>query len=151
MSIRTLPHALYIEAIETALAEAKMTPDEVDVRDSEACGATPFLDAVITLTPEASGIPDRFEHGLILVWEYHDGHEDGCLNEGPSWQWARLNDDGSNTVPEPLPVPGFVAPAMLAGAVATLVHTGTATPMTSEWHDHKLGPVQAAIEDWARE
>jgi hypothetical protein len=149
MSIHTLPHDPYIDAIATALEEAGLEPAQADARDSETCGTHLMLDAVITLTPEESGIPDRFKHGLILVWEHHSGHEDGCLNEGAAWQWARLNEDGSNRELEPLPVPGFVAPAMLAAAVTTLVHTGIPTPMTSSWHDHLRAPVQVAVEAWA--
>ncbi|MFJ3984342.1 hypothetical protein [Streptomyces fungicidicus] len=147
---RTLPHDPYIDAVVTEFTNTAMTPEQYDVRDSESCGMHLMLDAVITLTPEDSGIPsDRYPHGLILLWEYHDGHEDGCLNEGAVWQWARLNEDGSNWLPEPLPVPGWVMPAMLAGAVVTLAHTGTATPMTTGWHQHLRTPVQDAIEAWA--
>jgi len=145
----TVPHAPYIAAAFDALAEAATPPAEVDVRASESCGNSLMLDAVITLTPEDSGIPAaRYPHGLILIWEHHNEHEDGCLNEGAVWQWARLNEDGSNSLPEPLPLPGWVMPAMLAGAVVTLAHTGTATPMTSGWHQHLRAPVQTAIEDW---
>lgn len=148
MTIR-LPHAPYIEAVAGALTEAKLTPAEVDIRDSEACGATPFLDAVITLTPEDSGIPaDRYKHGLLLIWEYHKGHEDGCLNEGPVWLRAELHEDGSNSVPEPLPVSDWVMPAMLAATVATLAHTGKPIPMHTGWHQHLRAPVQDAIDAW---
>lgn len=143
-----LPHAPYIEAVEAALNEAKLTPEQTDafVEDSY---DVPYLRGVITLTPETSGIPaDRYRHGLILVWDWHTGRDED-YDRGPVWQWARLNDDGSSWFPyEELPVPGWVMPAMLAGTVATLVHTGTATPMASEWHEHLRAPVEAAIREW---
>jgi hypothetical protein len=153
VTTRTLPpHNPYIDAAVTALEEVGLDPADSDARDSEACINYLMLDAVITLTPEASGIPaDRFEHGLMLIWEHHDNHGEDCLDEGASWQWARLNEDGSNWVPEPLPVPGFVAPEMLAATVATLVHTGKPTPMGSLWHEHLRKPVEAAIEAWGAE
>ena len=146
--MRTLPHAPYIDAIEAALTETKLKPEQVDafVEDSY---DVPYLRAVITLTPETSGIrADRYRHGLILVWDWHTGRDEDH-HRGPVWQWARLNDDGSNRDPEPLPVPGWVAPAMLTAAAATLAHTGTATPMTTGWHEHLRAPVQDACETWA--
>jgi len=142
-----LPHAPYIEAVEAALTEARMVPETADafIEDSSIF----YLRGVITLTPETSGVPaDRYRHGLILVWDWHTG-TDEAHDRGPVWQWARLNEDGSNQYPhKPLPVPGWVAPEMLAATVATLVHTGTATPMSSLWHDHLRKPVEAACEAW---
>jgi len=144
----TLPHAPYIDAIEAALTDAKMTPERVDafVEDSY---DVPYLRGVITLTPDTSGIPaDRYRHGLVVIWDWHTGRDD-YFDRGPVWQWARLNEDGSNAWPyEPLPVPGFVAPPMLAAAVATLAHTGKATPMNSGWHDHQRTAVENAIHEW---
>jgi hypothetical protein len=151
VTTRTLPHAPYIDAVETALTDAKMVPEQADafVEDSY---DVPYLRGVITLTPETSGIPDtRFRHGLILIWDWHTGRDED-YDRGPVWQWARLNEDGSGQWPfEPLPVPGFVAPAMLAATVTTLVHTGKPTPMNSLWHDHLRKPVEAAIETWGAE
>ena len=146
--IRTLPHSAYIDAVETALTEAQLPPEQADafVEDSS---DVPYLRGVITLTPETSGIPtDRFRHGLILVWDWHTGRDED-YDRGASWQWARLNEDGSGKWPfDELPVPGFVAPEMLAAAVAMLAHTGKATPMGSLWHDHLRKPVEMAIEAW---
>ncbi|CAL9663773.1 hypothetical protein SUDANB1_07108 [Streptomyces sp. enrichment culture] len=143
----TLPHTPYIDAVETALTAAQMEPEQADafVEDSY---DVPFLRGVITLTPETSGIPgDRYRYGLILIWDWHTGRDEDA-DRGPSWHWARLNEDGSNRDPEPLPVPGWVAPEMLTAAVATLAHTGTATPMNSLWHDHLRAPVDTAIAEW---
>jgi hypothetical protein len=147
VTTRTLPHAPYIHAVEAALTEAKMQPEQTDAFVEDSYDA-PYLRGVITLTPETSGIPaDRFPHGLILIWDWHTGR-DQYYTRGPVWQWARLNDDGSNRDPEPLPVPGWVAPEMLAGAVATLAHTGTPTRMTTGWHQHLREAVETAIEAW---
>ncbi|WP_171117880.1 MULTISPECIES: hypothetical protein [unclassified Streptomyces] len=141
------PHAPYIEAVEAALTEAKLTPEQTDAFVEDSYDVA-YLRGVVTLTPETSDYPDtRFRHGLILVWDWHTGRDED-YDRGPIWQWARLNDDGSSWELEALPVPGWVAPAMLAATVATLVHTGTATPMTSLWHDHLRAPVEAAIEVW---
>ncbi|MGW0626489.1 hypothetical protein [Streptomyces sp. NPDC002758] len=148
---RTLPHDPYIRAVEVALTEATLVPEQADafVEDSY---DVPYLRGVITLTPETSGIPaDRYRHGLILIWDWHTGRDDEYYDRGPIWQWARLNEDGSSRDPEPLPVPGFVAPAMLAATVATLAHTGKPIPMGSQWHDHLRKPVETAIEQWAAE
>jgi len=146
-----LPHAPYINAVEAALTEAKMEPEQADAVVEDSYDVA-YLRGVITLTPETSGIPaDRYRHGLILIWDWHTGRDED-YERGPVWQWARLNDDGSNQYPyQPLPVPGFVAPAMLTAAVATLAHTGTATPMNSLWHDHLRQPVQTAIETWEQQ
>ncbi|KAB1146760.1 hypothetical protein F7R91_14365 [Streptomyces luteolifulvus] len=147
-STYTLPHAPYIEAIEAALTEAKLTPEQTDafVEDSY---DVPYLRGVITLTTETSGIPaTRWPHGLILIWDWHTGRDEDYAR-GPVWQWARLNDDGSNAWPyEQLPVADWAAPPMLAAAVATLAHTGTPTPMASGWHQHLQAPVEAAIRKW---
>ncbi|GGZ72959.1 hypothetical protein ACFOOM_01195 [Streptomyces echinoruber] len=106
-----LPHAPYIEAVTDALTAAGLPPAEVDVRDDETRGTHCYLDAVVTLTPEASGIhAGRFEHGLILVWEWHTGLEEGGDERGPVWQWAWRNEDGSNQLPEWLPVAGYASP-----------------------------------------
>lgn len=143
----TLPHRPYIDAVEAALTEARMEPEQADAFTEDSYDV-PHLRGVITLTPETSGIPaDRYPHGLIVVWDWHTGRDED-FDRGPVWQWARLNDDGSIRELEPLPVPGWVAPAMLTATVATLAHTGNPTPMNSGWHEHLRKPVQDAIEAW---
>jgi hypothetical protein len=128
-----------------------MLPEQADTFVEDSYDVA-YLRGVITLTPETSGIPaDRYPHGLILIWDWHTGR-DQYYDRGPVWQLARLNDDGSNQWPyEPLPVPGFIAPAMLAATATTLVHTGTPTPMNSGWHDHLRQAVEAAIETWEQQ
>jgi hypothetical protein len=148
VTVRSLPHAPYIDAVEAALIEASMTPEQADAFVEDSYDVA-YLRGVITLTPETSDIPaDRYPHGLIAVWDWHTGTDED-YDRGPVWQWARLNEDGSNRELEALPVPGWVAPPMLVAAVATLIHTGAATPMKTEWHDHLRAPVEAAIEAWA--
>ncbi|MFL6096114.1 MAG: hypothetical protein ACJ71Y_11750 [Blastococcus sp.] len=142
------PHAPYIEAVEASLTEAKMEPEQTDAFVEDSYDVA-YLRGVITLTPETSGVPaDRYPHGLILIWDWHTGR-DKYYDRGPVWQWARLNEDGSNRDPEHLSVPGWIHPAMLTAAVATLAHTGSPTPMGSLWHDHLRAPVEAAIAEWA--
>jgi hypothetical protein len=148
---RILPHDPYITAVVDALTEAGLEPEQPDafVEDSY---DVPYLRGAITLTTETSGIPDtRFRYGLILIWDWHTGRDED-YDRGPSWQWAKLVDShGQSVLPEPLPVPGWVAPAMLAATVATLAHTGKPTPMGSLWHPHLIAPVETAIEAWAAE
>lgn len=85
-----LPHADYIEAVTDALTAAGLKPAETDVRDSETCGATPFLDAVITLTPEDSGIPgtrtghDRLEFHRRSIRERIPEETSLVVIEGPA-------------------------------------------------------------------
>ncbi len=148
MTTHNRPHLPYIDAIIAALGEAGMWIEQADAFTEDSYDVA-YLRGVITLTPETSGLPaDRYQHGLILVWDWHTGHDED-YDRGPVWHWAPLNEDGSNRELEPLPVPGWAAPPMLAAAVATLAHTGTATPMSSLWHDHLRAPVEAAIEAWA--
>lgn len=145
----TLPHAPYIDAVEKALTEAGMAPEQTDAFTEDSYDVA-YLRGVITLTPETTGIPtDRYPHGLILIWDWHTGADED-EPRGALWQWARLNENGSSQFPyEQLPVPGWVAPEMLAATVATLVHTGTATAMGSLWHDHLRTAAVAACEEWA--
>lgn len=144
---RTLPHDPYITAVETALVEARLVPEHADAFVEDSYDVA-YLRGAITLTPETSGIDaGRYPNGLILVWEWHTGLDEDC-DRGADWQWARLNEDGSNWPLGVLPVPGWVAPAMLAATAATLAHTGTPTAMSSLWHDHLREPVVAACEAW---
>ncbi|MBU8549759.1 hypothetical protein IMX12_13165 [Streptomyces sp. Babs14] len=150
MSIRTLPHDPYIEAVTETLTAAGLEPEQVDVRDDETRGVHLYLDAVITLTPEASGIdPDEWDDGLILVWEWHTGLDED--ERGPSWQWAQLNEDGSNWPLQPMAVYGYASPA----AVVTVVRQTLANPRVD--HEPDLGvwehanDLDTACEDWARE
>ncbi|MFD5566589.1 hypothetical protein [Streptomyces cadmiisoli] len=150
MTVRILPHQPYIEAVVHELTTATMEPEQFDsfIEDSYDFA---YLRGVITLTPETSAIPaTRYPHGLILVWDWHTGRDED-YDRGPIWQWARLNEDGSCRDLEPLPVPGWVAPEMLAATAATLAHTSSPTPMASLWHEHLRKPVEQAVEAWDAE
>ncbi|MDT6983702.1 hypothetical protein ACFSUJ_12010 [Streptomyces lusitanus] len=115
---RILPHDPYIEAVTEALTGAGLRLEQVDVRDSETQGTHCYLDAVLTLTPEASGIDqDTWPHGLILIWEWHTGHEAPWEPErGPVWKFAELQDHGSNAYPTDLPVLGYASPEAVVEA-----------------------------------
>lgn len=150
---RTLPHDPYITAIVDALTEAGLEPADSWTSDADTRGVYCYLNAVITLDPDTSGLPkETWPHGLVLIWEWHTGLDDYDTERGPSWQWAcGVDSHGQTEQPDSLPVPGWVAPAMLAATVATLAHAGKATPMGSLWHPHLIAPVEAAIEQWAAE
>jgi hypothetical protein len=154
-----VPHDPYISAVVDALEEAGLTAPEFHTDNSDTRGTHCYLSAVIELDPSgvhdipAEDIPTGtpWPHGLILIWEWHTGIEAhlGEPDRGASWQWAELKEHGvCKREPEPLPVPGWVAPAMLAATAATLIHTRTPTPMGSLWHEHLRAPVQAACETW---
>src|SRR3954465_9009756 len=86
VTFRTLPHGPYIEAIEAALTEAKLTPEQADAFVEDSYDVA-YLRGVITLTPESSGIPAvRYPHGLILIWDWHTGTDED-YDRGPVWQW----------------------------------------------------------------
>ncbi len=148
-----LPHDPYIDAVRNALDEAGLEVADGWTSDAETQGVYCYLSAVLTLDTKTSGLdPERWPNGLILIWEWHTGIEadQGEPERGPYWQWAeKTTSPGWNEPPQQLPVPGWVAPEMLAAAVASLVHTGTPFPMGSLWHDHLRQPVEAAIEAWA--
>lgn len=148
MSTRTLPHTPYIEAIEAALTEAKLTPEQADafVEDS---GDFAYLRGVITLTPETSGIPaDRFPYGLILVWDWHTGRDED-EERGPSWQWARLTDDGSNRELEPLTAVGYASPEYVVESVRALCEHRNQSVPAARWE--RADELDAACEAWGTE
>ncbi|MFD7996888.1 hypothetical protein [Streptomyces mexicanus] len=125
----TMPHVPYIEAVTAALTAAGLEPGEVDVRDSETRGVYPYLDAVITLDPSGShDLPDEeipagtpWRHGLLLLWEWHTGAEEGGPEEGPIWQFAELKADGASEYPTDLPVYGYAAPAAVVDAARKVI------------------------------
>jgi hypothetical protein len=148
--MRTLPHDDYIEAIEEALKAGGLEPEQVDVRDDETRGTHMYLDAVLTLTAETSGIdPGEWDHGLILVWEWHTGLDED--ERGPSWQWARLNEDGSNWPLQPMAVYGYASPAAVVTVTRQILTNprSEAEPALGVW-DHAEA-LDAACEAWAKE
>lgn len=151
MTTRTLPHDPYIDAVWNALDAAKLEVADGWTSDAETVGTHMHLTAVLTLDTETTGLdPEQWPNGLILIWEWHTGIEQGEPERGPSWEWAELRGNhGGNEPPAALPVPGWVAPEMLAATVAGLAYTGTPIPMGTVWHDHLRKPVETAIEAWA--
>lgn len=110
-----LPHNDYITTVTDALTAAGLEPADWWTSDAETRGVACFLDAVITLEPPG------WQPGLLLMWEWHTGREDGGPERGPQWTFARLNVDGSNQYPTDLPVYGFAAPAAVADAARMVI------------------------------
>lgn len=127
---RTLPHDPYIAAVVDALTAAGLEPtDYTWTDDSETRGTYCYLNAVITLDPSGTitsddeGVPagTAWPHGLLLIWEWHTGAEDGEPNRGPVWQFAELKSDGSNEYPTGLPVYGYASPAAIVEAARKVI------------------------------
>ncbi|MFD9222044.1 hypothetical protein ACFWDI_18980 [Streptomyces sp. NPDC060064] len=149
---RTLPHDKYIEHVVDALGAAGLEIADGWTSDAETRGVYCYLDAVITLDPETSGLDeDRWPNGLLLIWEWHTGIEHGEPERGPSWEWAeKRGDHGGNEQPEPLPIEGFANPAQLAAAVHELITTGKAVKSRpGQWNG--TAALEAACEKWADE
>lgn len=110
---RILPHDAYITAICEALDKTGTEVKDGRTDDCETRGTYCYLNAVIELAPQ-----NEWPHGLLLIWEWHTGTEAdlGEPDRGPQWQFAELNDDGSNEYPTDLPVHGYADPAAIADA-----------------------------------
>lgn len=129
MTDHTLPHAPYITTITDALTAASLEPAEWWVDDAETRGTYCHLNAVITLDPSgtiASGDEDArdatpWAYGLLLIWEWHTGLEEGGPERGPLWQFAKLNKDGSNEYPTDLPVHGYASPDAVVDAARKVI------------------------------
>ncbi|PZT70173.1 hypothetical protein DN402_31640 [Streptomyces sp. SW4] len=126
--MRTLPHDPYIEAVTDALTAAGLEPTEQWTDDGETKGVYCHLNAVITLDPSGTtdlaredipvGTPWR--HGLLLLWEWHTGAEEGW-EKGPLWEFAELKSDGSCEYPTSLPVHGYASPAAIVEAARKVI------------------------------
>lgn len=132
MTQRTLPHDSYITAVCDALTAADLElTDHCWTDDCETRGTYCYLNAVITLDPSGvlglddEDIPDdtAWQHGLLLIWEWHTGREadQGEPDRGPVWQFAELKDDGSNEHPTDLPVYGYASPAAIVEAARKVI------------------------------
>lgn len=122
------PHDPYITAVIDALTATDLPPtDDTWTDDGETRGTYCYLNAVITLDPSNTSDLDRddiptdaaWPHGLILIWEWHTGIEDGA--RGPQWLFAEIKSDGSNAYPTSLPVQGYAAPAAVVDAARKVI------------------------------
>ena len=147
---RTLPHDDYIKAVCDALTTAGMEPADGWTSDAETRGTYCYLDAVITLDPDTSGLDaDRWPNGLILVWEWHTGIEadQGEPERGPSWEWAEIRaNHGGNEEPAALTAEGYASPEYVIESVRALMeHRNQSTPAERWKHAVEL---DAACEAW---
>lgn len=119
--MRTLPHDDYIEAVTEALTAAGITTADIRTDDCETRGTYCYLNAVIELDLFHTSHAGAWPHGLILVWEWHTGVEDGEPERGPQWLFAELKDDGSNAYPSSLPAYGYASPAAIVEATRKVI------------------------------
>ncbi len=84
---------------------------------------------MLHFTPESTcGVtPERWPHGLLLIWEWHIGAEaaDGEPERGPIWAWAKCLGGGVNSEPTALLVDGYANPLQVGFALAELINTGS--------------------------
>ncbi|MDW6058048.1 hypothetical protein SAZ11_08095 [Streptomyces sp. FXJ1.4098] len=146
----TLPHDPYITAIVDALTTAGFTPADNFTDDSDTSGSHFYLRAVITLDPDTSGIdPQRWPHGLILIWEWHTGIEvaDGEPERGPTWEWARLVDShGQCGERAALTAVGYASPAYVVESVRALIERRNQSTPVELW-EHAM-ELDAACAAW---
>jgi hypothetical protein len=107
----------YLWQVDYALEGANIRPDLFDVRDCDE-----LAEDGITTIPSAVLSWDTSD--VLQVGPDHDRFEDGilvCWNAGSGWDIAEMNADGSNTAPEPLPVPVLAPPARVVAAITAAV------------------------------
>lgn len=128
MTTKTTPQDAYIDAAIAALTEAGLEPTESWADDGETQGMYCYLSAVITLDPggwirsEAEAPKDAdWPNGLLLMWEWHVGVEEGEPERGPSWTFAELLGESRNEEPIHLPVYGYASPEAVVEAVRKVV------------------------------
>ncbi|MDX3202090.1 hypothetical protein [Streptomyces scabiei] len=129
MPERALPQDPYIDAVTATLAAAGLTPTDSWTSDSETVGIYCYLNAVLTLDPSNThdtpreDVPDdaAWPHGLLLVWEWHSGREEGGPERGALWQFAERKADGSNEYPTWLPVDGTASPEAIVDAARKVI------------------------------
>ncbi|MET7975789.1 hypothetical protein ABZW44_22640 [Streptomyces mirabilis] len=150
MTDRQLPHDPYITAVTDALTTAGLEPADGWTSDAETRGTYCYLDAVITLDPNTSGIPaERWRDGLILIWEWHTGIEadQGEPERGPSWEWARLVDPhGECGEREGFTALGYPSPAYVVESVRALIERRNQSTPAERWE--RADELDAACEAW---
>ena len=148
MTDRQLPHDVYITATVDALTAAGLEPADAWTSDAETRGTYCYLDAVITLDPDTSGLDaDRWPHGLILTWEWHTGIEDDEPERGAYWEWAHLVDShGQCGEREAFTTLGCPSPAYVVESVRALIERRNQSTPAERWeHADEL---DAACEAW---
>jgi hypothetical protein len=118
---RELPQDDYIEAVTVALEAAGLPVKDIRTDDSETRGTYCYLNAVIELDLYGTDFEKKWPHGLLLIWEWHTGIEDGEPERGPEWLFAELNENGSCWYPTSLPVYGYASPAAVAEAARKVI------------------------------
>lgn len=162
--MRTLPHDDYIEAVTVALDTAGLPTEDARTDDCETRGTYCYLNGVIEVDLQHTSHAEDWPHGLLLIWEWHTGIEadQGEPDKGPVWQFAELNDDGSNAYPTVLPVYGYASPNAVTEAARKVINReirptsfdGGSSTWRGEligdtWEDH--AELDAACEAWAAE
>lgn len=155
------PHDPYIDAVIAALTAADLEPDESWTDDGESRGMYCYLNAVITLDPDgvlgedSEEVPAgvRWPYGLLLVWEWHPGLEEGEAERGPVWLHAALKADGSNEYPSDLPVYGYASPEAVVEAarkvIAREINASRTEIIGGSWDG--ADELNAACEAWGTE
>lgn len=169
MSTRTLPHDPYITAVIDALTAAGLPPVEHWTDDGETRGMFCYLNAVIEIDPSGTHDLDHDEipanaawpHGLLLIWEWHTGAEEGEPERGPIWQVAKLKRDSRNEHPTVLPVVDYASPAAIVDAARKVVaheirptgfdggRSNWTGPLIGDSWDH-ADQLDAACEAWGK-
>nr|WP_062336101.1 hypothetical protein [Herbidospora sakaeratensis] len=143
-----LPQDDYISAVVAALNASGIEVSDFWTEDSETEGTHCYLDAVITLAPIAGeGDDDGWPDGLLLLWEWHTGREEGGPERGPSWRYAELHDDGSNETPDDLMVAGYASPEAVVEATRKAINHELGDELIGGSWEH-AGELAAACEAW---
>ncbi|MFJ6566258.1 hypothetical protein ACIQNU_02470 [Streptomyces sp. NPDC091292] len=126
MTDRTFPHDTYITAVVNTLTDVGLDPADITLDDCDTRGSDCYLRACLRFAPEDTYGVDavRWPDGLLLIWEWHPGIEEGEAERGPVWLWAKCLPDGSNGEPAAMPVPGAANPVQVAFALAELINRG---------------------------
>lgn len=145
----TLPHDAYIDAVRNTLEEVGLDPADITLDDCDTRGLYRYLRALLRFTPEDThGVTTaQWPHGLLLIWEWHPGIEDGEAERGPVWLWATGLPDGSNILPAPMPVDGVANPIQVAWALAELINHGRpGRQRIGRWDG--ADELESACEEW---
>jgi hypothetical protein len=148
VTTRTLPHDDYINAVCDALTAAGLEPADSWTSDAETRGIYCYLNAVLTLDPDTSGLnAERWPNGLILTWEWHTGIEDGEPERGAVWEWAELRDNhGGNEEPQPLTAESYASPEYVVESVRALIEHRNQSSPAARWD--RADELHAAVEAW---